>query len=323
MPHATVTVIIVNYNAGKYLARCLEALFAQTFSDFHAILADNGSTDGSMEGLPADSRLEPLLLGANTGFAVANNRAAAMTDSPLIALLNPDAFAEPGWLAALVAAAERHPDAAMFGSTQIDALHPHLLDGTGDHYFAGGIPWRGGSGYPVADAPSGDVDVFAPCAAAALYRREAFDRAGGFDERFFCYCEDVDLAFRIRLDGGRCIQVRDAVVHHVGSAITGRRSAFSTYHGMRNRLWLFVKNMPPLLFWPLLPVHALLQSLLLCKASSDGVFDAALKGFADGLSGISPMLHSRRMLQRARRASTAQIARALVWSPVKLWKRGI
>ena len=156
-------------------------------------------------------------------------------------------------------ATTRHPDAVMFGSTQIDAADIRRLDGAGDVYHASGLVWRGHHGAPVGSLPP-EGEVFAPCAAAALYRRDLFLEAGGFDEGFFCYCEDVDLGFRLRLLGHKCIQVAGARVHHVGSAITGRRSTFATYHSTRNRIWMFVKNMPMALLVPLLPLHIALNA---------------------------------------------------------------
>ncbi len=123
----------------------------------------------------------------------------------------------PDWLEQLIAATRRNPDVVMFGSTQIDATDPQRLDGAGDHYLASGLPWRGGHGWPVKELPR-EAEVFAPCAAACLIRADAFREAKGFDERFFCYVEDVDLAFRLRLMGHCCIQVPAAVVRHVGAA---------------------------------------------------------------------------------------------------------
>ena len=96
-------------------------------------------------------------------------------------------------------------------------------------------------------------EIFAPCAAAALYRRAAFLEAGGFDEHFFCYMEDVDLGFRLRLLGYRCGYAPAAIVHHVGSGTTGARSPFTVYHGHRNLVWTYVKNMPTPWFWLYLP----------------------------------------------------------------------
>ncbi|MBM3573789.1 MAG: glycosyltransferase family 2 protein, partial [Alphaproteobacteria bacterium] len=257
MSAPAVSVLVVNFNAGAYLTRCLRALAAQSFQNFEIILIDNGSTDGSLDQAVAAvpelaARLVVERAGANLGFAAANNRAAGRARAPWLATLNPDAFARPNWLAEMLAAVQRHPDFAMFGSTQLMADCPDIIDGAGDAYHALGIAWRGGFEHP-ASSLSEEGEVFGPCAAAALYRRDAFVAAGGFDERFYCYHEDVDLAFRLRLTGQRCVQVAAAVVEHVGSGITGRTSDFSVYHGTRNRIWTFVKNMPAALFWPILP----------------------------------------------------------------------
>ena len=97
------------------------------------------------------------------------------------------------------------------------------------------------------------MEVFAACAAAALYRRDAFEALGGFEERFFCYYEDVDLGFRLRLAGGRCVLEPRAIVRHVGSASSGQVSGFAEYHGTRNRLWTFLRDMPTALMPIALP----------------------------------------------------------------------
>ncbi len=112
-----VRIVIVNYNAGAHLERAVRAALAQTGPAFELVVVDNGSTDGSLDGLPAnDPRLEIRRMGANLGFAAGNNRGAEGAAGNWLATLNPDAFPEPGWLAALFAAAARHPATAMFGS---------------------------------------------------------------------------------------------------------------------------------------------------------------------------------------------------------------
>jgi len=93
----------------------------------------------------------------------------------------------------------------MFGSTQIDAQRPDRVDGFGDVVSIYGTAWRGASGSPVSGLPVDDREVFAPCAAAALYARDPFLATGGFEDSFFCYVEDVDLGFRLRLGGAQCI----------------------------------------------------------------------------------------------------------------------
>ena len=316
-----VRVIVVNYNAGLHLARCLKALAAQTMTDFEVIVVDNASTDDSLvDAVPDDPRFGVIRQSGNTGFAAGNNTGAQGCAAEWIATLNPDAFAATDWLERLLAAAARHPGAAMFGSTQIDAMDPDRLDGSGDAYFAAGIAWRGNHGRAVRDLPA-EGTVFSPCAAAALYRRTAFEAADGFDESFFCYFEDVDLAFRLRLAGEHCVQVPDAIVQHVGAATSGKRSEFVRYHSARNRPWLFVKNMPGTLFWALLPAHVLLQGALLACAAMRGQGGPAWRGLRDSFRGLGPVLSRRRQIQARRHAMSREIAATLTWSPFKLLRR--
>src|SRR5439155_13891666 len=185
----SVAVLIVNWNGGELLRRCLESLRRQRRRPGRIIIVDNASSDGSLERV-ADllDGVEVIRLHDNQGFARANNiGAAAARGFDGLALLNPVAFPDPGWLEALVGAAEDHPDVAMFASQMRLAETPDRLDGTGDSYHVSGRAWRNGHGAPVSSWPSIDTDVFAPCAAAALYRRDAFEDVAGFDEKFFCY----------------------------------------------------------------------------------------------------------------------------------------
>lgn len=317
-----VTVVIVNYNAGARLRRVLACLAEQAFRDFDVILFDNASSDGSLEGLaaPAGLRMRIIESPDNLGFAAANNRAAAAATGEWLALLNPDAYPEPGWLAALMDAARRHPGVDAFGSTQVDASDPSRLDGAGDVYFAFGVPYRGGFGRPVEELPP-EGECFAPCAAAALYRRETFLALGGFDERFFCYGEDVDFGFRLRLAGGRAVQAREARVLHEGSGLTGRRSDFAMFHGHRNRVWTYVKNMPGALFWLTLPGHLLASLALFAQAAFRGGGGAYARAMVAAAKGLGPAWRARREIQKGRKARLPAMARALTWSPLKLLGR--
>jgi len=221
----TVAVLIVNWNSRQLLRECLKSLTAQTRPPDKVIIVDNNSTDDSLQ-LTGDllKGAEVIRLAENAGFARANNiaaKAAGAVDA--LALLNPDAFPSPGWLAALVKAAESQPDVGSFASRMLLDGQPDFLDGAGDSYHSSGRAWRNGHRTRAGEWPAGDREVFAPCAAAALYRREAFEAAGGFDDQYFCYFEDVDLGFRLRLRGFRCICVHDAVVRHVSSGTTGYR----------------------------------------------------------------------------------------------------
>ncbi len=307
-----VAVVVVNYNSGSCLARCLAALASQRFRDFTVIVVDNGSSDeslGALENLPSGWR--SVRLAYNAGFAAANNRALGLLESPWVATLNPDAFAEPDWLDQMMLGVSRYPDAAAFGSLQIDEARPDRLDGDGDAYHPFGVYWRGGFGQPIA-RQGGEGEVFSVCAAAALYNREILLELGAFDEDFFCYGEDVDLGFRLRLAGYRSIQLANAVVRHVGGASGGDRDGFALFHGQRNRIWLLAKNMPAALLWPLLPIHLLMGLVLLLRATILGQGVVALRALGAGLRGLPKSWAKRQKIQRDRRGNPVPL---MTWSP--------
>jgi len=314
----------VNYNAGKWLKPCVESLLAQTEHDFECFIVDNGSGDGSLQTLPKlDDRFQIIELGYNAGFAVGNNHAAKLAQSPWIALLNPDAFARPDWLEKLLKETSKYPDISMVGSTQYLALADiPTLDGAGDCYHASGIAFRAGHGHAI-DPPQTGL-VFGPCAAAALYDRETFLKLGGFDESFFCYHEDVDLAFRMQLSGGDCIQSSEAIVDHVSSAIASKVPEFAVYHGTKNRIWTYIKNMPPLLFFLLLPAHILANLAYLYWALfRKDRFRPTFRGIVDAIKGFDDAFASRRIVQKTRTIGSFALWKRLTWSPLKVLRRGI
>jgi N-acetylglucosaminyl-diphospho-decaprenol L-rhamnosyltransferase len=311
-----VRVIIVNFNGGSCLQDCVNALARQSKPNFEAVIVDNGSSDRSMLDLSVpDARFQIHRADRNLGFAAATNLGVQGCVAPWIATLNPDAFPRADWLAELHAATERYPWARAFGSTQLDARAPHQVDAFGDVYSAWGIAWPGLNGRPLSDLPDGDREVFSPCAAAALYDRGAFEAAGGLDESFFCYQEDVDLGFRLRLRGEHCIQVRRAEVLHLGSEITGRFSAFKTFHSSRNRIWLLLKSVPWPLIWLMLLMHIPATLFLVLRGLRFGIATSVIRGALAGIIGIPQALRSRRIVQQQRRASNLDIARAMSWTP--------
>ncbi len=312
-----ISVVIVSYQSGPTLERCLAALSAQTFADFEILLVDNASTDGAPQAAAAaDPAIRFLEPGANLGFAAGNNLAAREARGRWLALLNPDAFPAPDWLAQLVAMSERRPRVNCFTSLQRDAAEPARLDGTGDVMTLAGFPYRGGYHNPApATVPEGET--FSACGAAMLIDRALFLRLGGFDERFFCYCEDVDLGYRLRLIGEPTLLAPNAVVDHVGSASTGARSDFSLFHGSRNRIWVFVKNTPAALWWTA-PIHVLATLVLLARHVTRGEAAPVWRGIMAALKDLGPALAARRELQATRTASAGEISAAMTWNPLDL-----
>ena len=317
-----VTVVIINYNSGHYLSDCLRALQQQQFRDFQVVVVDNNSDDDSFaaavqtlknDDYHSDLCVRLIKFNENFGFAKANNLAVADVRTPLIALLNPDAVPDPGWLGILVKAASVYRDFAMFGSTQIRMHDVSRYDGVGDNYFAIGVPWRGGYGHPMGKI-DGIYEVFSPCAAAALYRTEAFRSVGGFDESYFCYVEDVDLGFRLRLSGQKCLQVADAVVHHAGGA-SSEGGGFAIFHGTRNMIWTFVKNMPGPLFYPILPLHICFLMILVVRALLRGKAGPTIQGVTASFKGFPRCWSARQRIQSGRNVPLRIIARAICWTP--------
>lgn len=317
-----VAVIIVNYNAGAMLARCLEALERQTFRDFHTIVVDNDSSDGSVEGIESrHPRVTLVRAGANLGFAAGNNLGLQHAGAvQWIALLNPDAYAAPDWLERFVAAGDK-AEFDFFGCRMRLADAPEILDGTGDVYHVSGVAWRRDHGVRVSEGAGNADEIFAPCAAAALYRRADLEAVGGFDESYFCYFEDVDLAFRLRLRGLRCAYVPDAVVDHVSSGITGKRSDFATYHGHRNMVWTYVKDMPAPLFWLYLPLHLFANLLGIAVCALRGQLGVVLRAKRDALLGLPRVLRERRRVQAETRAAWPAIRAGMARGLSSLWRR--
>jgi GT2 family glycosyltransferase len=322
---ARVAAIVVNYNGGDLLERCVASLLAQSRMPDLVIVVDNHSTDGSLNSIDSGSgRVEIIRNQTNVGFARANNQAferLAEQEFSHVALLNPDAFAETGWLEALLDAASRYPTCASLASRMMWHDRPLVIDGLGDAYHISGLCWRYGHGQAMCELrPRDGAQVFGACGGAALYVLASVREVGGFDEDYFCYVEDVDLAFRLRLAGYECRLAPDAIVQHVGSATSGYRGDFSVYHGQRNVVWTFVKNMPGLLFWALLPAHVLMNIAALIVGVFRGQAVTVLRAKRDAIAGLGRMRTKRKAIQAARRISLATLWHSFDKS---LWARRI
>jgi GT2 family glycosyltransferase len=305
----SVAVVVINFNGGEIVERCLEALARQSRPPDRTIVVDNASDDGSRDRIAARfPDVELIRLDHNAGFAGANNvgvRAAEGCD--WVALVNPDAFPEPTWLGRLLAEAVARPQYSFFGSLLLRADDPEEVDGTGDAYHVGGMAWRRDNGRRLVEAHLEAGEIFSPCAAAALYRREAFLRVGGFDEALFAYYEDSDLAFRLRLLGERCFYVPDAVVHHLGFSTAGEESPFTVYYSQRNLVWVWLKNMPASLLLAYLPQHLLVNLLNVGWYTARGQAGSVLRSKVDALRGLPEVMRRRRELQRRRVVSAREL----------------
>ena len=305
-----VAIIIVNWNTGALLQRCIMSLNKLILPPDEVIVVDNASTDSSADGLEeCYPGFKVIRLDKNIGFAAANNFAARLVsdESNWLALLNPDAFPEPTWLGSLIDAVKTHPEYKLFASRLMNANQPSMIDGIGDVNHISGLVWRDGHENEADASMLKTKEIFSPCGAAALYSKEAFNEANGFDEDYFCYVEDVDLGFRLRLLGYRCLYVPESVVHHIGSATAGDGSDFSIFHGHRNLVWTYFKNMPGVFFWLFLPLHVLLNFSTIIWFGLRGKFWVILRSKVDAFRGIPHMWKKRRAIQKRRKASLRDI----------------
>ncbi len=242
-----VSVIIPNWNGWELLRPCLDSLQEQVCRDFEVIVVDNGSSDGSVCELRKEYPwVRTLPLTENRGYSGGCNAGIRRAEGDLLVMLNNDTEVESHWLAALVGAAEGHPEAGSFASRIMIYDDPHIIHSAGDLYRRDGTSDSRGVWEEYASPYDEETYVFGGCGAAVAYRKEMLEDVGLFEEGFFMYCEDVDLSWRAQLAGWKCVYVPEAVLYHHHGASSGGRLA--SYHVGRNSLWVIARNYP----WPVL-----------------------------------------------------------------------
>jgi len=289
-----VSVIIVNYNGLRFLKTCLDSIALQNYDQVETIFVDNGSTDGSVDLVKLRYPwVRVIQNNANLGFAAGNNIGIKAASGQLIATLNNDTEAEPGWITALVAAM-RQDGIGMCASKILYMNDRGRIDSTGIEISRSGACWDRGMLQPDDGRFDSKCEVFGPCAGAAMYRKQMMDESGLFDGDFFAYMEDVDLAFRGQMAGWKCLYVPDAVVYHYHGGTAGYMSDFSIYYGNRNIIWNVFKNYPASLLATSLPfiIGRNLAVIPFYIVKGHGI--AAVRSKIDALLGLPALLKKRR-----------------------------
>jgi GT2 family glycosyltransferase len=291
-------VVIPNYNGERWLPAALESVAAQTPAPAEVLVVDDGSTDGSLALLAGRfPAVRVLALGANGGFARTANAGIRAVEAEAVALVNTDVVLAPDWLERTVAALDAAPGAASVATKLVDLDDPSLLYDAGDVLRRDGVCEQRGrferddGGY---DEPG---EVFSACAGAALYRRSAVLAAGGFEERFGTYLEDVDLGLRLRLAGWGCRWEPRAVARHAGGGSSGALPHGPGAWVERNTLLLLARTFPPR--W--LPLVAYRQLSWAWRAARDG----RLRDHVAGIHMALPLLPAFARERRALRASAS------------------
>ena len=291
-----ISVVVLNYNGKRYLDDCLSSLAAQTFRDLEVIVVDNASTDGSVEYIKSNFSWVRLVINKeNLGFAGGTNSGIRAAEGDLILTFNNDARADSRLLEYL------HKPMAD-SNVGVCAAKMLLADGrinsAGICLSRSGAAWDRGMFGPDNGQYDAREEVFGACAGAALYRREMLDEIGLFDEDFFLYMEDVDLAFRARLAGWKCIYVPEAKVFHHHGGTTGAGSDLSVYYGNRNVIWYAIKDFPTGLLITSLPFIVARNLAVIPYYALRGQGRVILKSKIDALKGVTMMLRKRKDVLR-------------------------
>jgi len=315
------SVIILFWKGGQYIQRCLDTLDQQTFRNFEVILIDNASPEplpvGLLEQYPS-LNIRFFKQERNLGFAGGNNIGASLAKGQYLALLNSDAFPKPDWLENVRVGIYKHPDCSI-ASRLIMADHPDLLESEGDIYHVSGLVWHRSYQVSYSQADPSEREVFSACGAAAVYPRIGFNQVGGFDTDYFAYSEDIDLGFRLRLAGIRCIYLPSAEVLHVGSGSFGLKNTQSAYYHQRNMVWTFFKDMPGLLLAIFLPLHIAVNIILAFYSLIKTRNPVYLKGKWDSLKGLGRIGQKRKSVQMHQKISTQELLSVMDLNPFSPW----
>ena len=241
-----VSVVTPNYNGVKFLKNYFNSLNQDSECIGEVIIIDNGSDDSSLEYIQKNNFNFPVVViknDENLGFALAVNQGISKAKYDYIFSLNNDTEVEIGSINAMLDLIQEE-DIFSVQAKMIQSDNKQLIDDAGDEYNL--LAWTKKMGENQnSENYSQVLEIFSSCAGAALYKKSVLEEIGSFDDNFFAYMEDVDLAIRSQIYGYRNLLCPDAVVYHIGSATSGSRyNDFKVRIAARNNVWTVYKNLP-------------------------------------------------------------------------------
>lgn len=310
MEMSRVAVNIVTFNSARDIAACLESLNGQTFRDFDIHILDNASSDDTLQIVEPHDVTYLYRSPLNTGFCKAHNELARRFPSEYVLFLNPDTVLKPAFIEELVKALDARPDAAS-ASGKLLRLDGKTIDSTGIVMLREQRHLDRGADQPDSRQYDRPEDIFGPSGAAAMYRIAALNDVAidgqYFDEDFFAYREDADLAWRCRLLGWSSIYVPSAVALHRRRVTPERRRELPkaiNYHSVKNRFLLRLNNMTGSLygrdFWPITKRDAAVIGYVLLREWS------SIPALFYPLRHLPRLLRKRAAIQRRRKADPAK-----------------
>jgi GT2 family glycosyltransferase len=315
-----VTVTIVTFNSGRYIAQCLDSVLKQDYARKEVIVVDNASSENTASILKDfEGRVRVVYNRENVGFAAGQNQAIALSEAEWVLALNPDVQLMPDFISMMVAAGEADLSAGsvcgklLRMSTNCEMPQEQVIDSTGI-YFTPAMRHLDRGSEEVDDGRYGQFEyVFGASGAAALYRREMIEdiSIGGefFDSDFFAYREDADVAWRAQLLGWKCLYTPLAVGYHVRTVLPANRRvlpAVLNMHSVKNRWLMRIKNMTPGVYrrcW----LPATVRDLMVIAGCVLREF-SSLRAFPFVVRNLRRFLQKRRQIMARRRANDGYMA---------------
>lgn len=281
MGQPSVAIVILNWNGKQYLERFLPSVLATSYPNCKIIVADNASTDSSVDYLQQNfPQVELILLKENHGFAKGYNEALKDVNADYYMLLNSDVEVQPGWLQPMVDLLQKEENAAACQPKILAYNNKQLFEyagGAGGWLDLFGYPFARGRVFDICEEDQGQFDkteeVFWASGAAMLIKTEVFHQLQGFDEYFFAHQEEIDLCWRIHRAGYRVFCCPQSVVYHVGGGTLPRGNSKKTFLNFRNNQILLSKNLSWSEKWWKIPFRLFLDQV------------SALKGLLSGDAG--------------------------------------
>jgi len=284
-----------------------------------------GGKEKKITNLPSNRKLLIIKNEKNYGFAEGNNIAIKYalkdTETRYIVTLNNDMVVTRNWLMELMREIDRDGKIGSCSSKILFYSRENIINSTGVLILKDGAAIDRGRNEEDKGQYERIEEVFGACAGAAIYRREALEEVGVFDKEYFAYYEDVDLAWKLRLAGWKCMYVPKAVVSHKYSISGGAFSLFKVYQGERNRIWNVIKNFP-LEYVLLAPFYNIAKNILLLYATIKGegrgtlysrkhslhkIVITMLRAQTDALVKLPQMLTKRRAVKRLHKIKKAEL----------------
>ncbi|WP_295598939.1 glycosyltransferase family 2 protein [uncultured Methanobrevibacter sp.] len=241
------SIVTPNYNGERFLETFFESLNSDPEYIGEVIIVDNGSTDKSKEYIKRSEFNFPVTLIENTenlGFSPAVNQGIRKAKYEYIFSLNNDTQVKKGSIKVLLDLISSGPEIFSVQAKMLQYDNKELIDDVGDEYNL--LAWTKKTGENHDSNEYCEVkEIFSACAGAAMYRKSLLAEIGMFDDNYFAYMEDVDLAIRSRINGYTNLLCPDAIVYHIGSATSGsRHNDFKVRLAARNNVWTVYKNQP-------------------------------------------------------------------------------